>query len=871
MDRKISPKNAETVAWLAMALSFLFGCLTLLVAHWNRSQGSYFQGWYFLGGTFIWLLVLLHSRQRRLAEEERLENVGAPEGSLFEDKEDPYSAKVRLQYFEKWGIPIATGALGASFIAGGIVLLVLYARSGDPAQVLNAPVSAAFLSGFAFFSLLLSKYALGMSQEKMWKLLRAGGSYLFGNAITCFLCAVSVALTHMGLTSPEHYFAAVIPVIMGIIGAEMLLHILLGIYRPRVAGEEVHPPYDSRFLQLITGSKGFFRTLAQALDYQFGFKISETWFYQFLEKAVVPLILFMVLTIEALTSIVVVEAHSLAVVERFGKPRDRALFPGINFKWPWPIEKVYYFPVNQVQTLILGFDEGDEEKGEGHSLIYSDVNHHRHEADSLFLIAHRTGDEEFLRPYHFNDMSALVMKLYQGEDPISREIFADLSPATKRWIGRSEGSALIPESIRVALMADLNRLLEKGLLSNLLRDKPDLVSLPPALTDMIGRNVSGSSLTHVNRLILQEAYPKEMVRIPGYAFEVESTMRVEDFKDLASLAGKLQAAADPLSRYLFENLGAETRRLLANYGESPQKLQLAMAHELSSLLRREPLYQPQRFAHVALSEETLKLLAQNPEGEQAVLLNRLLLEQAYPREIAQARDIRGRTVPVNLLAINVIMNYRIRGDGVLDYMQHKEPQVLLKGIGYRELTRFFASLPMEEVLGSGRLATYPVLQEAVQAKCDEMRLGMEIVFVGVCVAHPPGETADAFEEVLRAEEEMQTAILAAETKYQTLLPEAEAQAYQIRMQSNSYLYEKEKVTAAESKAFENYLKAYRLGQDIYLCRKYLRILEEAIPGKRLYLVSVPGILQETAIINLEDPLSTGFTQLDLSGIDEEQK
>ena len=44
--------------------------------------------------------------------------------------------------------------------------------------------------------------------------------------------------------------------------------------------------YDSRLVGVLAQPEGLVATAAQTLDYQFGFKVSETWFYQFLQRSI---------------------------------------------------------------------------------------------------------------------------------------------------------------------------------------------------------------------------------------------------------------------------------------------------------------------------------------------------------------------------------------------------------------------------------------------------------------------------------------------------------------------------------------------------------------------------------------------------------
>lgn len=115
-------------------------------------------------------------------------------------------------------------------------------------------------------------------------------------------------------------------------------------------------------------------------------------------------------------------------------------------------------------------------------------------------------------------------------------------------------------------------------------------------------------------------------------------LRVSHLKDPSGLAVKLREAQDLLSQYLRTQFSLDTQKLLDEYdGSSPPSSELkeALVDELNRLIQGESLYDEQCFAHVTLTEETRKLIAQNPSGAALIRLNRILLEEAYPQEIAK--------------------------------------------------------------------------------------------------------------------------------------------------------------------------------------------------------------------------------------------
>ena len=121
-----------------------------------------------------------------------------------------------------------------------------------------------------------------------------------------------------------------------------------------------------------------------------------------------------------------------------------------------------------------------------------------------------------------------------------------------------------------------------------------------------------------------------------------SLFGVGDLKDPTSLAAKLRDPdpADHVSQFLHNKLSNNTRTLLREYnGATPpsEKLQAALIQELNQLLKDVSLYDEDRFAKVTLRKETKDLIDLNRQRKGLIHLNRFLLEDAYPQEIAKSQ------------------------------------------------------------------------------------------------------------------------------------------------------------------------------------------------------------------------------------------
>lgn len=123
-----------------------------------------------------------------------------------------------------------------------------------------------------------------------------------------------------------------------------------------------------------------------------------------------------------------------------------------------------------------------------------------------------------------------------------------------------------------------------------------------------------------------------------------------DVLDAPRLLHRLRFGADPVSSMVWERLPEPVRATLLGLESSPRGQERALVEALNTLLKGQVLYDPGRFPEVALDGATRSLLATKPTGSQQIYLNRLLLAQAFPAEVA-----RGRFTPRGLLWLNMVL------------------------------------------------------------------------------------------------------------------------------------------------------------------------------------------------------------------------
>ncbi len=119
-------------------------------------------------------------------------------------------------------------------------------------------------------------------------------------------------------------------------------------------------------------------------------------------------------------------------------------------------------------------------------------------------------------------------------------------------------------------------------------------------------------------------------------------LSVDDITDLQSLATRLQQRSDPLSSFLWESLSEAARLKLSADPVAPESREI-LIKELNEMIRSGPLFQEDRFAGVALSPEAKCLLGHPLRGVALAQFNRILLQSAYPEEIARSHGLLAKT------------------------------------------------------------------------------------------------------------------------------------------------------------------------------------------------------------------------------------
>ena len=424
-------KRGEVVSGLGLVLSLVGSALLFVLAIWADSSSVFAAAFYMAGGFGVWLITLIQLHQLRMVAEERLE-VAELERSrqellggaktIFDEEELGQMEKLamgrRLRAIERFLVPVLGLAVAAYYLFVGCGMIpwqdfpnlsrllpflkqFAFISSADSSPIETPTVILFFTGGLAFVCFMFSRYALGMARIREWALLRAGGNFFFGASAVNLAIAIAMLCLISGLTWAEIWLTRLIGAFMIVQAVETVVNYVWDFYRPRVPGQVQRPFYDSRFLGMFSEPEGILRSLARSLDYQFGFKVSETWFYRLLGRIIVPLALVQIAVIFALTCITVVPPGHKAVIGHLS-PTKEVVGPGVHLTWFWPVDKATIIPVEAVQRLEIGYERLPNESEATEPAILWTKKHYKKEylllaADAGASLHRQKGDQDAMR------------------------------------------------------------------------------------------------------------------------------------------------------------------------------------------------------------------------------------------------------------------------------------------------------------------------------------------------------------------------------------------------------------------------------------------------------------------------------------------
>ena len=216
-----------------------------------------------------------------------------------------------------------------------------------------------------------------------------------------------------------------------------------------------------------------------------------------------------------------------------------------------------------------------------------------------------------------------------------------------------------------------------------------------------------------------------------------------------------------------------------------------------------------------------------------------------PEHIHQPDDepqaIQLLTADENIITTQAIVHYRVSNAAKFLYNVNGNSEQLVRYSVEAALVQLMASVPVDNILSTDKVAAQNGVMELAQEALDRYDAGIQITAFNIQNVVPPDPVSSAFLDVTNAMSERETSINEANGYYNSLIPQARAEAN--RMISNAEAYKQEQVSRAtgDTEKFLSMLKEYQSNSSIYTAdttkyRLLLETLDKILPTVKLYIV-----------------------------------
>ncbi len=198
----------------------------------------------------------------------------------------------------------------------------------------------------------------------------------------------------------------------------------------------------------------------------------------------------------------------------------------------------------------------------------------------------------------------------------------------------------------------------------------------------------------------------------------------------------------------------------------------------------------------------------------------------------------------NIVEINFSVLWRV-SDPKSFLFNVSEPQAFLNRVAESAMRELVGRSTAEQVRTERRAEVEEGVRALVQGTLDAYNAGISLVGVQLERADPPAEVADAFEEVQRAQQDLDRFQREAEQYANRRLGDARGEAAQVSEQAIGYRQQVVAEAEGESQRFLSVLAEYEQAEDVTRQRLFLETMERVLQSSNKIILDQeggPGVL-----------------------------
>ncbi len=193
----------------------------------------------------------------------------------------------------------------------------------------------------------------------------------------------------------------------------------------------------------------------------------------------------------------------------------------------------------------------------------------------------------------------------------------------------------------------------------------------------------------------------------------------------------------------------------------------------------------------------------------------------------------------NIVEVPLTVQYNIKD--IKDFVLNvKDPIISLQHATDSALRHEVGSTGLDDVLSVGREKLSIGVMRRLQGYLDNYGTGINVLTVNVLGGRPPAEVKEAYDDVVKAQEDKQRLINEAEAYAKGVVPEAEGRARRVREEAEAYRARVIAEAEGDAKRFSSVLAEYKKAPEVTRQRMYLDAMQEVYSKAAKILVDVEG-------------------------------
>ncbi len=193
----------------------------------------------------------------------------------------------------------------------------------------------------------------------------------------------------------------------------------------------------------------------------------------------------------------------------------------------------------------------------------------------------------------------------------------------------------------------------------------------------------------------------------------------------------------------------------------------------------------------------------------------------------------------NIVEISLTVQYNI--DNAKDFvLSIKDPETSLKHATDSALRHVVGSTGLDGVISTGREEVAVSTAEKLQDLLNVYNSGINVVKINIEEARPPTEVKAAYDDVIKAREDLERLVNEAQAYSNGVIPEARGEAQRLREEAEGYLSQVVSKSQGEAKRFTTLLAEYKKAPEVTRERLYIDAIEQVMSNSTKILMDTEG-------------------------------